>query len=495
MWKELQGKTIGVFDTEANGFLENVTEMLCASLFDAETGKGFMHGDSAGWVKYFLSKLDEFDVLAGHNIIGYDLPLLKKLYNWEPRKDVIIIDTLWLSRMYKPDLDGGHSLGSWGERLGNKKKEYYPVLDDMQPNYNPEANIKEDAGWSQAIYTENMASYCHQDVAVNVDIFWKLVGLLKNFSFKSIQCEMDTAILIQRQMDHGFVFKMEEAEKLHALLVSRRIELEDTVHDTFKPLAKLVRVVQPRVKQDGTVSSVGLKKLGDDWKDVIPVPEYTEEFGSERVYTSGSFSLIEWPEFSLGSRQQIAERLLRSGYTLTKQTEKGNYIIDDSVLQEAADAGIKEAEPLAEYFLIQKREAMLKDWISKAKWHEDQGVWRIHGYVNSMGANSHRMTHSSPNVAQVPAAKKYKKGHPKEGEFKMGADGGYGCDCRDLFTVRKGYKLVGCDASGLELRTLAHYMNDAAYTEVLLKGDIHTANQEAAGLPTRDDAKTFILYN
>jgi DNA polymerase I-like protein with 3'-5' exonuclease and polymerase domains len=160
---------------------------------------------------------------------------------------------------------------------------------------------------------------------------------------------------------------------------------------------------------------------------------------------------------------------------LTKKTEKGNYIIDDVVLQEAADAGVPEAKPLAEYFLIQKLEAMVKNWISAAVFHKDQGVWRVHGYVNSMGANTNRMTHSNPNVAQVPAA-----GSP------------YGKQCRSLFGVRKGYKLVGCDASGLELRTLAHYMGDPEYIKTLLTGDIHTANQLAAGLPTRSSSKTFI---
>jgi DNA polymerase I-like protein with 3'-5' exonuclease and polymerase domains len=217
-----------------------------------------------------------------------------------------------------------------------------------------------------------------------------------------------------------------------------------------------------------------------EWEPIFtPVlNEFLNEYEDKdtgKKYTSGSFTLIEFPEFSLGSRQQIAERLTRAGYRLTKKTDKGNPIIDDTVLQEAADAGIPEAKPLAEYFLIQKREAMVRDWLAKAVWHEDQGVYRIHGYVNSLGANSSRMTHSSPNVAQVPASH-----NP------------YGDRCRSLFTVRKGFRLVGCDASGLELRMLAHYMNDDQYTDTILNGDIHTANQIAAGLPERSMAKTMI---
>lgn len=514
MWKELESKRIGVFDTETDGFLESMTTMHCATVIDAHTKAVLSTQDS----QELLDELDKYDVLVGHNIIGFDLPMLYQQFGWRPRPDVIIIDTLWLSRMYHPDIDGGHSLGAWGVRLGNPKEEYYPVLDPDQPVYDPEVlasklaaekqgkSFKFEPCWTGSIYTKRMGKYCDQDVDVNVDVFWKLVKLLKNFTWKSIKCEMDTAIIIQRQMQHGFVFDMVSAEKLHAKLVARIIELEEEVHASFKPLPKEVRVVQPKVKKDGTVSSVGLNKV-DRWEEVIPVPEHTRRVLEEENYRlatefdddsdcfwdegkrmcryidkcetieyhSGSFTLLEWPEFSLGSRQQIAERLERAGYTLTKKTDKGNPIVDDVVLQEAADSGIPEAKPLAEYFLIQKREAMVKDWIAKARWHEDEGVWRVHGYVNSMGANSHRMTHSSPNVAQVPSA------HSP-----------YGKECRSLFTVRKGYRLVGCDASGLELRTLAHYMGDKDYIKTLLEGDIHTANQEAAGLPTRDNAKTFI---
>jgi DNA polymerase-1 len=492
MWKEIEGKTIGVFDAETNGLLREVTEVHCITYIDAVSK--FKYTERADMQDY-LESLDKFDVLVGHNIIGFDLPLLKQMFGWSPRPEVIILDTLWMSRMYHPDIDGGHSLGSWGARLGNPKSEYYPILDPGQPHYDPLGNPKKDPGWSGSVWTQMMEDYCEQDVAVTVDVFWKLVSLLKNFSWQSIKCEMDTAIIIQRQMQHGFVFDVKGGEILHAKLVERVIELEDEVLKTFKPIAKFVREVQPKVKKDLTVSSVGLNKI-DDWKTVIPVPEFdywdeeTEGFLQFPIYRSGSFSLIEFPEFSLGSRQQIGERLTSAGYKLTKVTEKGNFIIDDVVLQEAADAGIPEAVPLSEYFLVQKREAMVKSWIAAAVWNEDQGVHRIHGYVNSMGANTNRMTHSSPNVAQVPAG-----GKP------------YGKECRSLFGVRKGYTLVGCDASGLELRTLAHYMDDRTYIQTLLEGDIHWVNAIAVGFVPegtirdksskihdglRDNVKTFI---
>jgi DNA polymerase I-like protein with 3'-5' exonuclease and polymerase domains len=63
---------------------------------------------------------------------------------------------------------------------------------------------------------------------------------------------------------------------------------------------------------------------------------------------------------------------------------------------------------------------------------------------------------------------------------------------RTLFCAPEGKKFVGYDASGLELRMLAHYMNDQEFTRQVLHGDIHSYNQRLAGLPTRDAAKTFI---
>lgn len=480
MWKELEGKRIGVFDTETDGLINEMTKMHYGCVVNAVNREEFTTGDPV----QLCDHLDQYEVLVGHNIIGFDLPMLHKKFGWKPKPHVIIVDTLWLSRMYHPDIDNGHSLGSWGERLGNPKLEYYPVMDPEQPVYNPEYTVIEaakDPRWKGSIRTHRMMKYCDQDVDVNVDVFWKLVELLKNFTWQSIECEMVVALLIQRQMEHGFVFHKEQAEVFHAKLVERIIELEDEVHRTFMPLPKPIREVQPTVKKDGTLSSVRVKCLGDQWPLLVPVPEFKHKFGEDTEYISGAFTLIEWPEFSLGSRQQIAERLQRAGYKLTKVTEKGNYIIDDVVLQEAADAGIPEAKPLAEYFLIQKLEAMVKNWIAAAVWHKDQGVYRVHGYVNSHGAASSRMTHSNPNVAQVPAPSST-----------------YGKQCRSLFTVRKGYKLVGCDASGLELRMLACYMKDREYSEAIVNGvkelgtDIHTVNMKAAGLSSRDQAKTMV---
>ena len=173
--------------------------------------------------------------------------------------------------------------------------------------------------------------------------------------------------------------------------------------------------------------------------------------------------------FNIASRKQIAERLQEKGWKPTQFTEKENIIINEKILD---TIDMPEAKMFNRYFLLQKRTGLLKSWIKECKDNN-----RVHGKVMTLQTVTGRMAHSSPNMAQVPAV--YSP---------------YGKECRRLWTVdnTKTHKLVGVDASGLELRCLAHYMNDIDFTNELLSGDIHTANQHAAGLETRDEAKTFI---
>ena len=171
--------------------------------------------------------------------------------------------------------------------------------------------------------------------------------------------------------------------------------------------------------------------------------------------------------FNPGSRKQIGERLIEKGWKPKVFTETGQPKVDETTLE---GVDIPEAKAIAEYLMLQKRIAQIDSWL-KAMGNDG----RVHGKVITNGAVTGRMTHMNPNMAQVPNSSAV-----------------YGHECRDLWTVEKGYKLVGIDASGLELRMLAHYMEDDAYTDEVVSGDIHTANQRAAGLETRNQAKTFI---
>ena len=172
--------------------------------------------------------------------------------------------------------------------------------------------------------------------------------------------------------------------------------------------------------------------------------------------------------FNPASRKQIAERLMDLGWQPQKHTEKGQPIVAEEVLEKL---DIPEAKLIARYLMLEKRASQIKSWLEHV---DDDG--KVHGKVLTLRTISGRMAHTSPNMAQIPAV--YSP---------------YGKECRDVWTTSSdNYILLGSDASSLELRMLAHYLNDKDFTREVVEGDVHTANQRAAGLPTRDNAKTFI---
>jgi len=410
-----------IWDIETDGLKPKTIWCLCAI-------KGnqmyTLENPTAEMVKELFSDVTEH---VGHNLINYDIPAVERILGVKVTGDVT--DTLVLSRLYNPNLEGGHSLDAWGQRLKFPKGEYYD--------------------WTRL--TPEMLEYCKQDVRVTEQVLAFLEKALEPFGDTSVDLEHRVQREITQQMSNGWLLDQRQAFDLVAQLKETQYDLEEKVHEKFKPLPTFVKEIVPKYKKDGNLSSVGLKFLGEDWVNV-----------------GGTFSRIDWPEFNLGSRKQIGRYLRRFGWKPEKFTENGQAIVDEKVLETVTD--IPEAQLIAEYLMVQKRIAQVQSWIDAV---EDDD--RVHGQVNAIGAVTGRMTHSSPNMAQVPAV-----GVP------------YGTECRALWIVPEGRKLVGVDASGLELRMLAHYMDDEEYTNEIINGDIHTTNQRNAGLSTRSQAKTFI---
>jgi len=194
-------------------------------------------------------------------------------------------------------------------------------------------------------------------------------------------------------------------------------------------------------------------------------PPITQERVSEKTGKRLKDKIIV---FNPSSRQQIAARLMEQGWKPDNFTPTGHPIVDEGTLK---NVDIPEAQMIAEYLLLNKRIAQIKSWLELL---EEDG--KVHGKVLTLKAISGRMAHFGPNMAQVPAV--YSP---------------YGKQCRACWSSSSPDRvLAGCDASSLELRCLAHYMKDDDYTKEVVEGDIHTANQKAAGLATRDQAKTFI---
>jgi DNA polymerase I-like protein with 3'-5' exonuclease and polymerase domains len=365
-------------------------------------------GDVTVWkeARELQKYLDSCDLIIMHNGICFDAPVLRKSWNITMKQNQMC-DTLVLSRLLSPSLEGGHSLAAWGGRLGFPKGDF----NDW------------DAG-----YSAEMEAYCIQDTLVTEKLYLHLTTELtrNKFDERSIKLEHNVQAVIAKQEESGFKLNERNAIILLSTLQNKLVVLETELQNIF-PTKTILRVSE---------------KTGKPLKSIIE-------------------------PFNPGSRKQIGERLQEKGWKPDKYTETGQPIVDEGTLE---GLDFPEAKAIAEYLLLQKRIAQIQSWLKAI-----QPDGRVRGKVITNGAVTGRMTHHSPNMAQVPSC-----GSP------------YGEDCRDLWIVEKGYKLVGIDASGLELRMLAHYMKDDAYIYEVTQGDIHTANQKAAGLETRAQAKTFI---
>jgi len=416
-----------VFDIETDDI--HATKIWCIVAQNPDSGEIF---------KFPPNKLEEgyqflttADRLIGHNIIGFDIPMVHKFSDVD-LSNIEVIDTLVLSRLFNPTRDGGHSLESWGYKLGYPKIEFEDYLN----------------------YSTDMLNYCVRDVQLNTRVLQELRKESKGFSKVCIDLEQSVAKIIKDQELNGFKFDMHSAQMLLAELREKMQQIEDEVHTTFKPKWVDTKQVSPYIRKDGNLSKRGL--TDDEYQKCLDTNDYSP------------FMRQTLQEFNLGSRKQIGEYLIDFGWKPDRFTPTGQPIVDEKTLSEITH--IHEAKLIADFLLLQKRIAQVDSWVESV---QDDG--RVHGFVIPNGTITGRMTHRKPNMAQVPSV-----------------SSPYGKECRACWTVDEGNVLLGVDASGLEIRMLAHYMDDKDFIQEILDGDIHTANQKAAKLKSRNQAKTFI---
>jgi DNA polymerase I-like protein with 3'-5' exonuclease and polymerase domains len=393
---------------------------------DIDTGEVNVWKAANSLVEY----LKDTTLIVAQNGISFDFPILNKLWNTKIRLSQVY-DTLIASRLLNPSIENGHSLDAWGERLGGiKKVDYKRIwewLMDRKEEYKGECfNVP---------HMALLEYYCIRDVEVTCNLYKHLTDEFtkKDFSQESLTLEHKVAAIIEEQTRNGFKLDLQYATCLLTDIKGKMAGIYEQMQHRWPP------VITPRFH----------KTSGKPIKDSVDT-------------------------FNPGSRKQIGEKLMELGWRPKDFTDKGQPIVDETVL--ASVTKIPEAQMIAEYLMLQKRVAQIESWLEAVG---KDG--RVHGKVITNGAVTGRMTHSSPNMAQIPNAGSV-----------------YGKECRECWTVEGGNVLVGCDASGLELRMLAHYMKDDNYVKTVTEGsskdgtDVHTQNQKAAGLQTRDQAKTFI---
>lgn len=448
-----------VFDLESNGLLPELTKIHCLGIRCLDTGEVWsIEGTDDLGLLEGLHRLKNANLIVGHNIIGFDIKAIQKLHPWWKPKG-LVRDTIVLTRLMWPHiadndhervrreakrkpifpkkLIGAHSLAAWGYRLGEYKGDY-------------------DGGWEN--WSPEMQAYMDQDVEVTWRLWQRCCEEADKWGVPMedpnppprkdcIDLEHRVARIVDKVVDHGFRFDFNNAVNLLAKLTARKQQLVEELQTVFPPkVVETLFVPKVNNKTRGYVKGVPFIK-----KTTVP--------------------------FNPSSRQMIAERLQGLGWKPEEYGKDGTPTVDDEILQALP---YPEAKVLAEYFVVDKRVGQIS--AGKEAWLKHEKSGRIHGRILSGGAHTGRMTHSKPNLAQVP-----------------GNHAPYGEECRACFVADLGMVLVGCDADALELRDLAGYMaawDEGAYINTVLKGDkklgtdMHTLNAKAIGCD-RDTAKVF----
>lgn len=419
-----------VFDIESNGLYDDVTEIFCIVIYDLVREQTFSYGPDR--ITDALDHLATADCLIGHNIIFYDIPVLKKLwpgYELFDSSSLQIIDTLICTRLIWPKekleeldsevysgvptkLHGSASLKAWGYRLADKKIDFKDFSE----------------------YSEEMLLYCIQDVNVTKRLLFLIQG--HSVHPEALDLEHKFATCIERQIRSGFPFDIDAALSLVDKLELRSKQIEDKLKEIFPP------IVEERWSE----------RTGKRLKDSVT-------------------------HFNPNSRAHIIQRFKdKYNWTPEKLTEKGNAKMNDDVLEKLP---FPEAKPLAEYMLIKKRLGQIQSgsnaWL---KLVSPDGY--IHGDVITNGCITGRCSHRNPNTAQTPAP--YSP-YGKECRSLFHAPDDWvliGSDAKALE--------LRCLAGYLA------YWDEGEYGKLVIDDDtdIHIYNQEKFGVETRDISKRLL---
>lgn len=461
------------FDIETDKIVRRtITKIHCMVISDGSVRTKYRPHEVEQGVRRLYDAIMNGEQICGHNIIDFDIPAMQKVFPWFniPRnRRYLVVDTLVLARLVYANvkdwdvvlmrrgllpgnLFGKHSLESWGYRLGKNKGTYG----------------KQENAWEN--FSEEMLDYNDLDVEVTDLLIDKLLS--KKYPQKAIDLEHEAQWLMSQMERNGYPFDSEKAQELEVTLRGRQAVLYAELRKMVPRVPDKVFIPKRNNKTKGYIAGVPVQKYKDFNPNSRPQIEWL--ITKHYKYQPEELELYDLEVYKKKPDDQKLAIVRAGNARLKIDDETFEYLkTDQQAPQKVRDVSVL----LEEALMVSKRIGQLSDgkngWL---KCVEEDGM--IHGSVNPNGAVTGRATHSHPNVAQVPAC-----------------DKPYGHECRSLFTVPKGWVQTGVDASGLELRCLGNFMypyDNGMYANEVVNGDIHTLNQLAAGLPSRNAAKTFI---
>jgi DNA polymerase I len=397
----------------------------------------------------FNELASEVGTWVGHNFLAFDLPAIRRLVAGSSIDPASVVDTLVVSKLLNYNLEGGHSLEAWGDRFGFPK----PKLADFSK------------------LTDEMRTRVMGDVEINFKLYEHYAKYIEDPEWAdALETEHQMVLVCLDMQKNGMLFDMDAAKALYEKIKAEVAELSDELQAAFPPRSKLVKVVTPKETKHGTLSLTDFRFLGPD-PDLTP-------------YSVGaSFSRIVFVPFNPGSPTQVVERLNEAGWKPTEKTvghikelrkrgrdrdparlkhfKEWGWKVSETNLDTLPDTSPPAARKLKDYLTLLSRQRKLEEWFGVY----NQATGRIHGVFNSLGAWTHRMAHSAPNMGNNVALTKR-----------------YGTEMRGMWRATPGRVLIGTDMDAAHLRLFAHYIDDEEFTAALLDGDPHSLNATALGL-------------
>lgn len=422
----------------------------------------------------------------GHNLLGYDYPVLHRLVGlridnpWETCRD-----TLVLSKLFDYSREGGHSIEQYGTEFGLEKNDFSDFTK----------------------YSQQLEDRCVRDTEIGSRVWHSMAGRAEHKDWReAVRLEQRFQLVVNNLHDTGFAFDRAAAQRLLEVALQELGELDNEITKAFKPKTSFIREVNPRRTKYGTLNRNDFR-----WC----------KSGDLADFNGGPFSLFKWVPFNPASHKQLVAVLNEAGWKPTdktathietereynrlryRQSDEGSrekiselqdrlkslaktgFKINENNLNTLPKTAPSPARTLARRILLEARRRTLVEWLGLVQAND-----RIHGKFYGIGAWTHRMAHQQPNTANIPTAEKL-----------------YGKEMRSLWrappvnpeaSTRK--VLVGVDAEGIQLRIFAHYINDKEFTDALVKGkkadqtDPHSLNQRVLGniCRSRQTAKRFI---